>query len=127
MDTGVFDENRYFDVVVEYAKASPEDLLIRISATNRGPEPARLHLLPTIWFRNTWSWAKEAVKPRLAKGSNGRPGTVINIDHPDYGTPLPLLGEQACGVVHRERDQQAAACTTHPGRCSARMASTISW
>ena len=85
MDTGVFDEDRYFDVVVEYAKASPEDLLIRIGATNRGPTPARLHLLPTIWFRNTWSWSKEPVKPRLAKGPNGLQGTVINIDHPKYG------------------------------------------
>src|SRR6266496_4461496 len=56
MDTGVFDDDRYFDVMVEYAKASPDDMLIRITATNRGPEPARLHLLPTLWFRNTWSW-----------------------------------------------------------------------
>src|SRR5215470_10672658 len=56
MDTGVFDQDRYFDVVVEYAKATPEDILIRIEATNRGPEAAELHLLPTIWFRNPWSW-----------------------------------------------------------------------
>jgi hypothetical protein len=85
IDTGVFDENRYFDVVVEYAKASPEDLLIRISATNRGPEPARLRVLPTIWFRNTWSWQPNSPKPRLEKGPNGRPGTVIHVDDPDYG------------------------------------------
>ena len=56
MDTGVFDENRYFDVFVEYAKASPEDILVRIQVANRGPEAAELHLLPTVWFRNTWSW-----------------------------------------------------------------------
>jgi hypothetical protein len=56
IDTGVFAEDRYFDVLVEYAKASTEDILIRISATNRGPEPAALHLLPTLWFRNTWAW-----------------------------------------------------------------------
>src|SRR5665811_1515618 len=56
LDTGVFAENRYFDVTVEYAKSSPEDILIRISATNRGPDSAPLHLLPTLWFRNTWSW-----------------------------------------------------------------------
>ena len=55
-DTGVFDENRYFDVLVEYAKAGPNDILIRITAANRGPEPATLHLLPTLWFRNTWCW-----------------------------------------------------------------------
>ncbi|HXU40660.1 MAG TPA: hypothetical protein VN937_30165 [Blastocatellia bacterium] len=56
MDTGVFDDNRYFDVEIEYAKGSPEDILIRINAANRGPELATLQLLPTIWFRNTWSW-----------------------------------------------------------------------
>jgi hypothetical protein len=56
LDTGIFDDNRYFDVFVEYAKASPNDLLIRITAANRGPDTAPLHILPTIWFRNTWSW-----------------------------------------------------------------------
>jgi hypothetical protein len=59
IDTGVFDDNRYFDVLVEYAKASPEDILIKITVCNRGPEAARLHLLPTLWFRNTWSWGRE--------------------------------------------------------------------
>ena len=56
LDTGVFQQNRYFDVEVEYAKAGPEDILIRIAATNRGPDAAPLHLLPTFWFRDTWSW-----------------------------------------------------------------------
>src|SRR5262249_1127669 len=56
LDTGVFAEDRYFDVFVEYAKAAPEDVLIRIEAFNRGPEEAELHLLPTLWFRNTWSY-----------------------------------------------------------------------
>jgi hypothetical protein len=55
IDTGVFDEDRYFDVFVEYAKADVEDLLIRINLVNRGPDTAELHLLPTLWFRNTWS------------------------------------------------------------------------
>src|SRR5215475_12152979 len=59
LDTGVFDDNRYFDVFVEYAKASPEDILIRLSATNRGPDAAPLHVLPTLWFRNTWSWTAD--------------------------------------------------------------------
>ena len=56
LDTGVFDDNHYFDLFVEYAKAAPNDLLIRITVANRGPQPARLYLLPTLWFRNTWSW-----------------------------------------------------------------------
>jgi hypothetical protein len=85
LDTGVFDDDRYFDVVVEYAKASPEDLLIRISATNRGTESARLHLLPTIWFRNTWSWKNGAERPQVSKGPNGRPDTELILDHPELG------------------------------------------
>ena len=56
VDTGVFDENRYFDVFAEYAKNSPNDILIRITVANRGPDTAMLHLLPTVWFRNTWTW-----------------------------------------------------------------------
>ena len=60
LDTGVFDDNRYFDVFVEYAKAAPDDMLIRITVANRGPEAATLHLLPTLWFRNTWSWRRAA-------------------------------------------------------------------
>jgi len=71
LDTGVFDADRYFDVFVEYAKAGPEDLLIKISVHNRGPETAKLHLLPTVWFRNTWSWEEDAVKPSLSQGKDG--------------------------------------------------------
>ena len=65
LDTGVFDGDRYFDVFVEYAKADPEDMLIRITVHNRGPEKAELHLLPTLWFRNTWLWDGNAAKPTL--------------------------------------------------------------
>ena len=65
-DTGVFDEDRYFDAVVEYAKAGPDDLLIVITATNRGPEEHALHLLPQLWFRNTWSWEADGRRPRLS-------------------------------------------------------------
>jgi Mannosylglycerate hydrolase MGH1-like glycoside hydrolase domain len=65
LDTGIFDKDRYFDVFVEYAKAVPDDLGIRISVANRGPEAATLHLLPTLWFRNTWSWGQDERKPIL--------------------------------------------------------------
>ena len=74
LDTGIFDADRYFDVFVEYAKADPEDLLIKISVHNRGPETAELHLLPTLWFRNTWSWEEGTAKPSL---SHGKYGTVL--------------------------------------------------
>ncbi len=83
-DTGVFDENRYFDVQVEYAKGSPEDLLIRITVSNRGPEAAELHLLPTVWFRNTWSWGEPgAVKPALQRACC--PPSSIDLEHPQLG------------------------------------------
>ena len=75
-DTGIFDEDRYFDVQVEYAKASPEDILIRVTVSNRGPDAAELHLLPTLWFRNTWSWSGTIEgrdpKPKIQLKPNGR-------------------------------------------------------
>jgi hypothetical protein len=72
IDTGMFDGDRYFDVVVEYAKADVEDILVKITATNRGPEKASLNLLPTIWFRNTWSWNQNGTaKPYLYSTSEG--------------------------------------------------------
>jgi Glycosyl hydrolase family 63 C-terminal domain len=81
IDTGVFDENRYFDVQVEYAKADTDDILIRITATNRGPDPAGLHLLPTLWFRNTWSWDHEVARPKLWRVSDAG-GPVVAAEHP---------------------------------------------
>jgi hypothetical protein len=68
LDTGIFDENRYFDVLAEYAKASPTDLLMRFTVANRGPEAATMHLLPTLWFRNRWSFGVEDEKPALRRG-----------------------------------------------------------
>ena len=72
LDTGVFDEDRYFDIEVEYAKVTTEDLAIRIRATNRGPDPAPLHLIPHLWFRNTWSWGpKPGSSPKIYLGPSG--------------------------------------------------------
>src|SRR5688572_5893907 len=65
IDTGIFDEDRYFDVFVEYAKASAEDILVEITIHNRGPETAEIHLLPTLWFRNRWSWGGDKKRPQL--------------------------------------------------------------
>ena len=75
-DTGVFDDGRYFDVFVEYAKAAPEDIIMRVTIHNRGPEAALLDVLPTVWFRNVWSWQKGATKPCLSLE-----GDVLEIDH----------------------------------------------
>jgi hypothetical protein len=75
LHTGVFDQNRYFDVFVEYAKESPEDILIQISVHNRGPEAAEIHVLPTLWFRNRWSWGQDNPRPILA-ALPGHPGGI---------------------------------------------------
>jgi hypothetical protein len=84
-DTGIFAEDRYFDVTVEYAKAAPEDIVIRLSVTNRGPEPADLDLLPTLWFRNTWSWGRHAMKPALEAAGSVSGARVVRAGHPHLG------------------------------------------
>jgi hypothetical protein len=87
LDTGIFDEDRYFDVFIEYAKAGPEDVLVQITACNRGPEPADLHVLPTLWFRNTWSWDRKDEKPTLKILDAGADVRAITASH-------RLLGER---------------------------------
>jgi len=81
VDTGIFDNNEYFDVVVEYVKHSPEDILIQISIVNRASQAQTLHLLPTLWFRNTWSWQDNSEKPILTQNSP----SVIHAFHPSLG------------------------------------------
>lgn len=85
LDTGIFDENRYFDVFVEYAKNSAEDILIQIQVINRGSEIKILHLLPTLWFRNTWSWNQEKTKPKLQETNLGNSLNVLEAFHPSLG------------------------------------------
>jgi hypothetical protein len=84
LDTGIFEDDRYFDVFVEYAKASPDDVLIRIEVANRGPETARLHLLPTVWFRNVWSWGLGSRRSRL-KAGEAEGCAAIDANHDYYG------------------------------------------
>jgi len=85
LDTGVFDQDRYFDVFVEYAKASPEDMLIQITVHNRGPEPATLQLLPTLWFRNDWSWGEDGARPTLRQLSQDQTGGIVALSHRELG------------------------------------------
>ena len=108
LDTGVFADDRYFDVVVEYAKAGPEDVLMRVTATNRGPESAPLHVLPTLWFRDVWTADPGEVRPLLRRaGGDGR-AAVVAASHRDLGarwlacagTPELLLTENE---TNRER------------------------
>ena len=102
IDTGIFHENRYFDVFVEYAKAGPEDILIRIDAVNRGPDVAELHLLPTIWFRNTWSWGLDVRKPRLRRDAAAEIA-AIRLDHYYYG-PRWLYCENNPNLLFTENE-----------------------
>jgi Glycosyl hydrolase family 63 C-terminal domain len=84
-DTGVFAGNRYFDVFIEYAKADVEDILIKITAVNRGPEPAALHLLPSLWFRNTWAWGKDLRRPVMCKSIGLEQCDCVELEHWQYG------------------------------------------
>ena len=103
VDTGVFAEQRYFDVQVEYAKAGPDDILIRVEIANRGPEAAALRLLPTVWFRNTWSWDTTATRPSLRETAPG----VIELTEPHYGRRW-LYCEGADRLLFTENDTNTA-------------------
>ncbi|MEX5280704.1 MGH1-like glycoside hydrolase domain-containing protein [Nitrospira tepida] len=85
LDAGVFQGNRYFDVIVEYAKVSPEDLLVQIEVVNRGPETSEITVLPTLWFRNTWSWGLDVRRPRLRQGEPIHDMSVVELTHDYYG------------------------------------------
>jgi Glycosyl hydrolase family 63 C-terminal domain len=95
MDTGVFDQDRYFDIEIEYAKAAPDDIVLSITATNRGPDAATLHLLPQLYARNKWSWKPGRTKPRLVAEGDA----IVRCEHPDLppmslhceGTPTLLF------------------------------------
>lgn len=93
IDTGIFDDDRYWDIFVEYAKAAPDDILLKITLHNRGPEAATLHVLPHLWFRNTWSWDTERHKPSLRAV---RGGSAVAVEHEELGQfefyPGPLDG-----------------------------------
>ncbi|MEN6483661.1 MAG: glucosidase, partial [Syntrophobacteraceae bacterium] len=100
LDTGVFDGDRYFDVFIEYAKAAPEDILIRITICNRGPDAAPIHVLPTLWFRNTWSWPDGGTRP-LLRAVSVAGGRAIHASHAD-----PLFQETL--------DEYVLACEGKP-------------
>jgi hypothetical protein len=112
IDTGIFNQNHYFDIFIEYAKGAPNDILIRITAVNRGTEPAPLHLLPTLWFRNTWSWGRTgedyADRPRIIRTD----ARTLAADHESLGRFFLAIGEEANGrvppVLFTENETNAA-------------------
>jgi len=99
LDTGVFDADRYFDVVVEYAKAAPDDVLMLVTAYNRGPAPATLHLLPTLWFRNTWSWGDAVPKPTMVAVGDGS----VRVVHHELGE-LRLTADASAQLLFCDND-----------------------
>ncbi len=104
LDTGVFDERRYWDVEVFYAKASPTRIHIRIRVTNRGPERATLHLLPTLWFRNTWTWEIQSDRPRLSVGQTSPHGAwSVRATHPTLGE-WRLYGDRKATLLFTENE-----------------------
>ncbi len=110
LDTGIFDQDRYFDVFVEYAKASPDDICIRIEAFNRGPDAAELHLLPHLWFRNIWSWGAERRKaPVITRGGDGDAYVALMADDSaaDGLQILPAVYKLGPRVLYGEADAQA--------------------
>jgi hypothetical protein len=117
LDTGIFDEDRYFDVFVEYAKATPEDVLIRITVANRGPEAAHLDLLPTIWFRNTWSWGNNPQKPNMKRIEDAKNASVVQLCHKYYGHRW-LFCQNAPEILFTENETNTARTqrkSTGPG------------
>ena len=109
LDTGIFDEDRYFDVFVEYAKGDPEDTLVRITVHNRGPEDAQLHLLPTLWFRNTWTWELDVKKPVLGRIDE----TKIHAFHSDLGE-YTLQCEGATELLFTENESNNEKLWSQP-------------
>jgi hypothetical protein len=111
LDTGVFDGDRYFDVFVEYAKAGPEDLCVRVEAFNRGPDDATLHLLPQLWFRNTWGWWPDArPEPSVTPGPSGPDFTSLKAE--DVGVVPGLSFEYRLGTRYLYAEAGAAALFT---------------
>jgi hypothetical protein len=115
VDTGLFDEDRYFDVVVEYAKATPDDILLRVTAHNRGPEAASLDILPQAWFRNVWSWSDDFARPQMRELSRGE----VSGEHALLGC-FVLRFEEPDRLVFCDNDTNLAkvfGCAGAPGYC----------
>ena len=117
LDTGIFDEDRYFDVFVEYAKAEPEDILIQVTVCNRGPEPAEIHILPTLWFRNTWSWGRKGEKPELKILGAGVDVRAVAAQHRLLGERF-LYCEGAVDVLFTENETNTQRAFNQPNQQS---------
>ncbi|GAA1155708.1 MGH1-like glycoside hydrolase domain-containing protein [Ornithinicoccus hortensis] len=107
-DTGVLEDDRFFDVEVTHAKATPDDLLVEITATNHGPDPAPLHLVPQLWFRNTWCWGEDVTRPVIRVGPHREGYAVLLAEHPELGT-VRLTAEGNPDLLFCENETNFAA------------------
>src|SRR4029453_1313016 len=103
VDTGIFDKHAYFDIEAEYSKIDPEDLLLRITIHNRGAAPAPVHCLPTIWFRNLWTWKTNPRRPRLRQAPGTEGASVVALEDPVYGKRW-LYCDQSPPLLFTEND-----------------------
>jgi hypothetical protein len=115
LDTGIFDGDRYFDVFVEYAKADPEDILVRITVCNRGPELAEIHVLPSLWFRNTWSWGRKEEKPELKIVAAGTDVRAVAASHRLLGDRF-LYCEGAVELLFTENETNTQRAFNQPNQ-----------
>jgi Glycosyl hydrolase family 63 C-terminal domain len=113
LDTGIFDEDRYFDVFVEYVKNDPEDTLIEINVWNRGPEAASLHLLPTVWFRNTWNWWPTPAKPVLREVKLEKKLSSVRANHSELGEYY-FLCDREVPLLFTENETNTERLWNHP-------------
>jgi len=111
LDTGVFDQDRYFDVFVEYAKVTPEDILIQVTVENRGPEAATIDVLPTLWFRNTWSGSPSAARPALSLAAPD----IVAASQPELGQRF-LQAEDASALLFTENESNTERLANTPNR-----------
>lgn len=106
MDTGIFEENHYVDIMIEYAKAAEEDILIQLTLHNRSTQAAELDVIPTLWFRNTWNWQEDAVRPKLYMEQSKE----IRVDHPEIADmSLYFEGNPAYEYFHGDNGRGLGA------------------
>ena len=127
LDTGIFDGDRYFDVFVEYAKGSPRTLLIQISVSNRGPEAATLTVLPTLWFRNTWTWWEGTPKPSLKQVTATGGARRLPLHTRNSASAISIAKETCPFYSLRTKPTTSGSLGRRMFRPTSRMGSTTTW
>ena len=127
LDTGIFNEDRYFDVFVEYAKQSPEDILIQISVSNRGPEAAKIDVLPTLWFRNTWTWWPGTPKPSLKQVSGVKGVPDVAASHANWVSDICTARETSRYCSRKMRPTTSGSLANTTPVPTSKMGSTTTW